>query len=462
MGSEHEQLAASDPVIAAAARSVGETSIAERRARRPDVDAYGMLLRSVVGQQLSVKAAATIYGRVLDLFGGATPAPQALLDVDPQRLREAGLSGRKVEYVRDLAEHVLSGELELDRLDELSDEEVVAEITAVRGFGVWSAQMFLIFFLERPDVLPAGDLGIRKAVQLAYEPRRDAEGGGADRGSPSRGARTGPSPRWFSGRASTTSRCVRPGAHLLSDRPPSFRPGMPSLISFEEALELAEVHDREGITAIVERAWEVRTERFGDSTDMCSLVNAKSGGCAEDCGFCAQSRYAEADTPMHAMMEPEQILEHAKAAEAAGAHRFCMVTQGQGLSKRDFEKILAGARLVAEQTNLKRCASVGHISPDAGAASSPRPASSASTTTSRPPAPTTTRSRRRSATRAASGRSRRSRRPASRPASAASSTSARARASGSRWRSSSPRSTRPRCRSTCSTRGPGRSSATAS
>ncbi len=95
---------------------------------------------------------------------------------------------------------------------------------------------------------------------------------------------------------------------------------------------------------------------------MCSLVNAKSGGCAEDCGFCAQSRYAEADTPMHAMMEPEQILEHAEAAEAAGAHRFCMVTQGQGLSKRDFQKILEGTRLVSEQTNLKRCASIGHMS----------------------------------------------------------------------------------------------------
>ena len=95
---------------------------------------------------------------------------------------------------------------------------------------------------------------------------------------------------------------------------------------------------------------------------MCSLVNAKSGGCAEDCGFCAQSKYAEADTPMHAMMEPQQILEHAKAAESAGAHRFCMVTQGQGLSRRDFEKVLAGARLVAEQTNLKRCASIGHMS----------------------------------------------------------------------------------------------------
>jgi len=138
---------------------------------------------------------------------------------------------------------------------------------------------------------------------------------------------------------------------------------MPSLITFEEALALAAIESHDEIGELVERAWEVRTENFGDSTDMCSLVNAKSGGCAEDCGFCAQSRYAEADTPMHAMMEPEQILEHAKAAEAAGAHRFCMVTQGQGLSKRDFEKILAGARLVAEQTNLKRCASVGHISP---------------------------------------------------------------------------------------------------
>jgi biotin synthase len=139
---------------------------------------------------------------------------------------------------------------------------------------------------------------------------------------------------------------------------------MPSLISFEEALELAELSTHDEIGELVERAWAVRTERFGDSTDLCSLVNAKSGGCAEDCGFCAQSRYAEADTPMHAMMEPEQILEHAKAAEAAGAHRFCMVTQGQGLSKRDFVKIVEGAKLVAEHTNLKRCASIGHISPD--------------------------------------------------------------------------------------------------
>src|SRR3954447_5860769 len=137
---------------------------------------------------------------------------------------------------------------------------------------------------------------------------------------------------------------------------------VPPLITFEEALELGAIDDRDEISALIERAWTVRRERFADSTDLCSLVNAKSGGCSEDCGFCAQSRYSEADTPMHPMMEPEQILEHAKAAEAAGAHRFCMVTQGQGLSKRDFEKVLDGAKLVAEHTNLKSCASIGHMS----------------------------------------------------------------------------------------------------
>src|SRR3954462_6889052 len=137
---------------------------------------------------------------------------------------------------------------------------------------------------------------------------------------------------------------------------------MPPLITREEALQLGALTAHAEIEALVERAWQARVENFGDSTDMCSLVNGKSGGCAEDCGFCAQSRFAEAETPLHAMMEPDQILEHAKAAEAAGAHRFCMVTQGQGLSKRDFEKVLEGAKLVSEQTNLKRCASVGHMS----------------------------------------------------------------------------------------------------
>src|SRR4051794_12897612 len=127
-------------------------------------------------------------------------------------------------------------------------------------------------------------------------------------------------------------RTSRPGPYLLC-------PTMPPLISREEARALGEIEDHDAILALVERAWAARRDQFGDATDLCSLVNAKSGGCAEDCGFCAQSRFAEAETPMHAMMEPEQMLEHARAAEAAGAHRFCMVTQGQGLSKRDFEKV---------------------------------------------------------------------------------------------------------------------------
>src|ERR1700737_3219549 len=138
---------------------------------------------------------------------------------------------------------------------------------------------------------------------------------------------------------------------------------MPPLITREEAVSLGEIEDHVEIEALVERAWRARVERFADSTDMCSLVNAKSGGCAGDRGFCAQSRFAEAAAPMHAMMDPEQVLEHARAAESAGAHRFCMVTQGQGLSKRDFEKYVEGVRLVAEHTNLKRCASIGHMSP---------------------------------------------------------------------------------------------------
>jgi biotin synthase len=137
---------------------------------------------------------------------------------------------------------------------------------------------------------------------------------------------------------------------------------MPPLITFEEALELGELEQHADIERLVELAWQVRQDRFGDSTDLCSLVNAKSGGCAEDCGFCAQSRFADAPTPMHALMDPDQILEHARAAEAGGAHRFCMVTQGQGLSSRDFEKVLEGARLVSQHTNLKRCVSIGHMS----------------------------------------------------------------------------------------------------
>jgi len=144
-----------------------ETRLQRRSEERP-ADAYGALLRAIVGQQLSTKAARTIYGRILDLFGGSTPPPERLLEAKEADLRAAGLSGRKVEYIRDLATHVIDGELELDRLERLSDEEVIAEIVAVRGLGVWTAEMFLLFHLERPDVLSGGDLGIRKAVQIEY------------------------------------------------------------------------------------------------------------------------------------------------------------------------------------------------------------------------------------------------------------------------------------------------------
>jgi DNA-3-methyladenine glycosylase II len=164
-------LAASDPTMAALIERLGKIDIATRLKRRSEerpADAYGALLRAIVGQQLSTKAARTIYGRVVELFGGSTPTPEQLLEADEAGLRAAGLSGRKVEYVRDLAAHVIAGELELDRLGELSDAEVIEEIVAVRGLGVWTAEMFLIFHLERPDVLSGGDLGIRKAVQIEY------------------------------------------------------------------------------------------------------------------------------------------------------------------------------------------------------------------------------------------------------------------------------------------------------
>jgi DNA-3-methyladenine glycosylase II len=164
-------LAAADPTMAALIERVGKIDIATRLERRKEerpADAYGALLRAIVGQQLSTKAARTIYLRVLDLFDGKTPAPEQLLEAREEDLRAAGLSGRKTEYIRDLASHVLAGELELDRLGELGDEEVIEEIVAVRGLGRWTAEMFLIFHLQRPDVLSGGDLGIRKAIQVEY------------------------------------------------------------------------------------------------------------------------------------------------------------------------------------------------------------------------------------------------------------------------------------------------------
>ena len=140
------------------------------RQGRPELDDhYGALVRAIVGQQLSVLAARAIYGRLTARFDGRPPTPEELLADDPEELRAAaGLSRAKVGFLRSLAEHVVSGELELERLDQLDDEDVIAELVAVKGIGEWSAHMFLMFHLERADVLAVGDLGIRRAIELAY------------------------------------------------------------------------------------------------------------------------------------------------------------------------------------------------------------------------------------------------------------------------------------------------------
>jgi DNA-3-methyladenine glycosylase II len=160
-----------DPVMA---RLIDEHSEVVRRDLRRDRpgDAYGALLRSIVGQQLSTKAASTIYGRMTELFGGHAPTPRQLLTADPEQIRAAGLSRPKIAYLRDLAQHVEDGTLELDRLDELPDEEVSAQLTAIKGLGQWTADMFLMFHLRRPDVLPVGDQGIRRAAMVQYRMRK--------------------------------------------------------------------------------------------------------------------------------------------------------------------------------------------------------------------------------------------------------------------------------------------------
>ena len=164
-------LRAADPVMARLVDEHGAIVRKDLKRERPG-DAYGALLRSIVGQQLSTKAAATIYGRMLELFGGHAPSPKQLLAVDPDKIRAAGLSRPKISYLRDLADHIEKGELELEHLDELPDEEVIEQLTAVKGIGEWSAHMFLMFTLHRPDVLPVGDQGIRRAVQVQYRLRK--------------------------------------------------------------------------------------------------------------------------------------------------------------------------------------------------------------------------------------------------------------------------------------------------
>ena len=161
-------LRAADPVLGALIDEVGVNGLRDRRAGRPQ-DHYGALVRSIVGQQLSTKAARAIYGRLTERFGGRTPTPEEVMADDPEQLRAAaGLSRAKVSFLRSLAEHVIDGSLELERLDSLSDEDVIAELIAVRGLGEWSAHMFLMFHLGRPDVMAVGDLGIRRAVMIRY------------------------------------------------------------------------------------------------------------------------------------------------------------------------------------------------------------------------------------------------------------------------------------------------------
>ncbi len=168
MRAEIEHLSESDPVLARIIEQVGK--LPRTRSGRPDPgDHYGALVRSIVGQQLSVLAARAIYARLTERFGGRAPTPQEILDDEPEELRAAaGLSRAKVGFLRSLAEHVLSGELELEKLDTLSDGEVIAELIAVKGLGEWTSHMFLMFELERPDVLAVGDLGIRRAIERAY------------------------------------------------------------------------------------------------------------------------------------------------------------------------------------------------------------------------------------------------------------------------------------------------------
>jgi len=163
------KLRAADPVLGALIDRVGPLPARRRQDRPAPGEYYAGLLRTICGQQLSTRAADAIWKRVVTHFGGRPPTPEEVLAADPEELRAAGgLSRAKTGYLRSLAEHVIDGSLELDRLWELDDDTVLAELVAVKGLGEWSAHMFLMFSLERPDILAPGDLGIRKAIQVAY------------------------------------------------------------------------------------------------------------------------------------------------------------------------------------------------------------------------------------------------------------------------------------------------------
>ncbi len=128
---------------------------------------FEYLVRSIVYQQLSGRVASVIYGRFRDALGGLV-TPEAILKLRPERMRKLGLSGQKTTYIRELAKHTKKGTVVFERLPRMADEEVIEHLTQVKGIGVWTAHMFLMFALRRPDVLPTGDLGIRTAMQKAW------------------------------------------------------------------------------------------------------------------------------------------------------------------------------------------------------------------------------------------------------------------------------------------------------
>lgn len=158
-----EHLMTHDPYLAPIIAYYGHATI------RPHQSYYQALVSSVISQQLSVKAAATIKARFCALFDSTElPGPEQILEKDAAVLRTAGLSHSKVTYVRDLAQHVVDGSITFDRLDSMHNEEIVAELTAVKGIGEWTVHMFLMFCMGRLDVLPHGDLGIKNAIQRVY------------------------------------------------------------------------------------------------------------------------------------------------------------------------------------------------------------------------------------------------------------------------------------------------------
>lgn len=159
-------LARRDPVLRDLIRRHGPCGLADRQHSDP----FLALTHAIISQQLSTKAAATIAGRFDLLFGGR-PTPAAVAAIPDAELRSVGLSTQKLRYMRDLAEKIETGVVDLDRLDDMSDEQVIEALTLVKGIGRWTAEMFLMFRLHRPDVLPTDDLGIVNAVKRAYQLR---------------------------------------------------------------------------------------------------------------------------------------------------------------------------------------------------------------------------------------------------------------------------------------------------